>query len=313
MKKIIQILRNLFSLKNELDQLKRENNALKTRQNNLQVLIGNLFSTVNKQHYNQFISNIQQAEYKVFSQWGDDGIIQFLIDYIEIKEDTFIEFGVENYTEANTRFLLINNNWKGMIIDGSKENIDSVKQDKIYWRYDLTAIHAFVTEKNINQLLKENNFIGEIGILHIDIDGNDYWIWKTISVIDPIIVIMEYNSVFGDEKTWTIPYQDDFSRNKAHYSNLYYGSSLLALCDLATEKGYSFIGSNSNGNNAYFVRTDRMKKLKELNAKKGFVNSKIRESRNENGFLSFLSAHQRLAEIKGLPIYNTRSNQIETI
>ena len=68
--------------------------------------------------------NIQKAEFKVYSQWGDDGIIQYIINKIEFKTKTFIELGVQNYTESNTRFLLMNNNWSGLVIDGSKEDIE---------------------------------------------------------------------------------------------------------------------------------------------------------------------------------------------
>ena len=71
---------------------------------------------------------INDYEFKVSSQWGEDGIIQYLVDHINIENKIFIEFGVENYTESNTRFLLANNNWKGMVIDGSKENISFIKK-----------------------------------------------------------------------------------------------------------------------------------------------------------------------------------------
>ena len=87
--------------------------------------------------------NVQDVEFKVFAQFGDDGIIQYLVHHLKIESKTFIEFGVENYTESNTRFLLMNNNWKGLVIDGSKENIDYIKNDNIYWNYDLTAVCAF--------------------------------------------------------------------------------------------------------------------------------------------------------------------------
>src|ERR1700733_10976852 len=79
-------------------------------------------------------TKLAEVEFKVFSQWGDDGIIQYLIATIDIPptSEIFIEFGVEDYTESNTRFLLINNNWRGLVIDGSAANIDHVKKDSIY-------------------------------------------------------------------------------------------------------------------------------------------------------------------------------------
>ena len=254
------------------------------------------------------LNDIKKAEFKVFSQWGDDGIINFLINYLNITNKTFIEFGVENYKESNTRFLLINENWRGLIFDGSKENMDSVKNEDIYWKYDLTAVNAFITAENINELINNNSFSGEIGLLHIDIDGNDYWVWKSIQVINPIIVIVEYNAVFG-LNPWVIPYDASFFRSDKHYSNLYFGASISAFCHLANNKGYSFIGCNSAGNNAYFIRNDNLKGLKVLTPENGFVNSMFKESRDNNGNLTYLKGNERLNAIKGMPVINIQTGQ----
>jgi hypothetical protein len=258
--------------------------------------------------------NIQDYEFKVYSQFGDDGIIQYLINTFPSIPKKFIEFGVENYEEANTRFLLIYNNWSGMVIDGNKKNIDYIKQDEIYWKYDIHARCEFITKKNINEVIKSEGFEGEIGIMSIDIDGNDYWIWKEISVVNPGIVIIEYNSTFGFERKITIPYQEYFVRTKTHYSNLYWGTSLNAVHDLAKEKGYVFVGCNSAGNNAYFIRKDVAKgKIKLLSAKEGYVEAKFRESRGKEGKLTYLYGRQKYECIKGHPIYNTISNRIEKL
>ena len=97
---------------------------------------------------------INEREFKVYSQWGEDGIIQFLLRHVEIKNSVFVEFGVENYLEANTRFLLVNNNWSGLVIDGDPTNVSIIQSDPIYWRHNLKADCAFVTKDNINELLK---------------------------------------------------------------------------------------------------------------------------------------------------------------
>jgi len=268
---------------------------------------------INLANKDQILKDIQLAEYKVFSQWKDDGIIQFLVNYLNIPNKVFVEFGVENYNESNTRFLLMNDNWKGLILDGSAANIASIKEQDIYWKYDLTAVHSFVTAENINDTIKSNGFSGEIGLLHIDIDGNDYWTWKAINCVNPVIVIMEYNSVFGKEMPWTTPYNASFNRTVAHHSNLYFGASITSLTDLAAEKGYQFIGCNSNGNNAYFVRNDQVGGLKTLSAQEGYVLSKFRESRDDKGNLTYLSGEERIKALRGMEIFNTRSNSLENI
>ena len=295
--------RNLLTLPNDLSKLEK----LITGQKILSAK-----SLINSYDYSQNLP-LSAYEFTVFSQWGDDGIIQYLINRLDIKSKYFVEFGVENYTEANTRFLLINNNWGGLIMDGSKANIDEVKNSEIYWKYDLKALDVFITTDNINKLIVENETPEDLGILSIDIDGNDYWIWENIDTINPIIVIAEYNSVFGIDKPWSVPYQADFVRTEAHFSNLYFGCSLLSLCDLANKKGYYFVGCNAAGNNSYFIRKDKIGPLKALSAEEGYVCSVFKESRNKEGYLSYLSGDKRLEILKGMPIFNTRTHRLETI
>lgn len=259
------------------------------------------------------VNSLHDVEFKVFSQWGDDGIIQYLINYLEIENKTFVEFGVEDYSESNTRFLLMNNNWTGLVIDGSEHHINNLKKNEIFWKYDLIAKSAFITVENINSLIETENIKGQIGLLHIDIDGNDYWIWRALTVVQPIIMIVEYNSVFGCDRAITIPYESNFVRTNAHYSNLYAGASILALCDLAEEKGYAFVGSNSAGNNAYFIKKEFCKDLKVLSPQEGYVLSKFRESRDKDGELNYLRDIKRLESIKGLPVFNTKTKIIEDL
>lgn len=258
------------------------------------------------------IETLAEAEFSVFSQWGDDGIIQWLLRHIRFPNQTFIEFGVEDYRESNTRFLMMNNNWNGLVIDGSSRNIARITGSEYFWKYDLQALSAFITAENINELILKSGFDADVGILHIDLDGNDYWVWKAIHVISPIVVIVEYNSVFGADRAITVPYDPMFQRTRAHPSNLYAGASLKALKLLADEKGYSFIGCNSSGNNAYFVRNGYLNETMARTASgNGFVSSKFRESRRDDGSLECLSGHKRALRIKGMPVYNTESTEIE--
>ncbi len=261
------------------------------------------------------LPRISDAEFKVFSQFGDDGIIQYLVQQIGIPPDsqTFIEFGVQDYQESNTRFLLMNDNWRGLILDGSQANIDKVTQGNDYWRYDLTAIVAFIDRDNVNDLFIRHGFTGEIGLLSIDIDGNDYWVWERIEVLNPMIVVAEYNSSFGAQHAVTIPYDPVFQRSRAHYSNLYWGASLKALCLLAKRKGYAFVGCNSAGNNAYFVRLDKLADITPLEAEHGYVAARFRESRNSDGGLTYLNGEARLQEICELPLHDVETGQVQSI
>ena len=274
------------------------------------ILQGKILSELYKQRTSK---NIQDYEFKVYSQNGEDGIIQYLINNIEIKNKVFVEFGVENYTEANTRFLLINNNWSGLIIDGSQTNMEQVRNSDLVWRYDLKAIDSFITKDNINELISSNGISGEIGILSVDIDGNDYWVYDAITVVNPQILIMEYNSLFGKNVKITTPYDADFVRGQKHYSNLYYGASISALADIANKRGYDLVGSNSFGNNLFFVRKDCNSLGISLTPQEAYVQSKFKESRDEKGALSFLTHKDGLSLIAEEEVYNIDTNTVVKI
>jgi hypothetical protein len=258
---------------------------------------------------------LTQTEFKVFSQFGDDGIIQYMITKLNLSfsEQRFVEFGVENYREANTRFLLLNNNWSGLVMDGNEAHVSFIRQDSIYWKYDLTALARFITRENINSILRDAGFAGRIGILSIDVDGNDYWIWEAITAVDPAVVIVEYNGLFGGREAVTIPYQPDFNRKNAHYSLLYWGTSLMALILLAGKKDYVWIGCNSAGNNAYFVRKADANAFHHPSLPEDFVAAKFREGRDLEGNLAFISQLEGFALIKDLPVWDVMTNQTRLV
>lgn len=248
-----------------------------------------------------------ECEYKVYSQFGEDGILQHLVQHVPIVDHSFVEFGVEDFREANCRYLMTVEPWRGLILDGDPELENKVKFQPLCFFRELVLHSTFVTTENINMILSKKGFTGDIGILSIDIDGNDYWVWKAIDVVTPRIVIIEYNSVFGAEQAVTIPYDPIFSRSSAHFSWLYFGASLSALVHLGHNKGYSFVGSNSAGNNAFFVRNDVLGGLKPLTAIEGYVESTFRESRDPAGNMTFLNGNARLQVISELPLYNVVS------
>jgi hypothetical protein len=257
-------------------------------------------------------TKLSDHEYRVFSQWGEDGIIQFLLRHIEIDRKTFVEFGVGDYTEANTRFLLVNNNWTGLVMDSSADNIESIRRSPLCWGYGLKAAQSFITTDNINRLLEEHGMTGEIGLLSIDIDGNDYWIWRAIEAINPVIVITEYNHRFGNEAAVTIPYHESFERAKAQ-PLIYFGASLKALCLLANRKGYAFVGCNSNGVNAFFVRRDKLPQaLKELSPSEGYVAGKFNEEQDEEGRYILRSPEEDRLRLMSLPLVNVEDGEATT-
>ena len=258
--------------------------------------------------------NLKHYEFKVFSQWGEDGILQRLTSLIDIRDKTFIEFGVEDFLESNCRFLLMKDNWSGFVIDGSAAHMVRLKNSYFYWKYDLVAVDAFINRDNINDLLQRSGFGPDLGILSINIDGNDYHVLDAIEGFKPRILICEYNAVFGPKRRISVPYDVNFIRSQKHSSNLYFGASLGALVYLTKKKGYSFVGTTSAGNNAFFVRNDLMnQQLRALETEEGFSPSKARESRDDDGRLTHVGGDARLRLIEGLPVLNVETGVIERL
>ncbi|MGM5050309.1 hypothetical protein AB8A20_15665 [Tardiphaga sp. 604_B6_N1_1] len=268
----------------------------------LAVLGGRIQATANADRAP--FDQLSDAEFKVFSQYGEDGILQYLIREARItrEESVFIEFGVQNYLESCTRFLLVNDLWRGLILDGSKEYMNFVRNHDMYWRYDVTAVNAWIDRDNVNDLFRDAGVAGDIGVLVIDIDGNDYWIWERIDAVNPVIVVVEWNSVFGPDHAVSVPYDPAFERGKAHYSNLFWGASIAAFEHLGTQKGYALVGSNAVGNNIFFVRKDRLGRVKPFSAREAWVDSRFRDSRDRNGKLNFLGGARRRLEILDVPL-----------
>ena len=272
---------------------------------------GKILSTLNSQ---KNATKLSDYEWKIFSQWGEDGIIDFLVSEVSIVNKTFIEFGVENFSESNCRYLLMKSDWNGFVMDSSQKNIKKLKNSYYFWKYDLQTFVAFININNINELLIKSGFDRDLGILSIDIDGNDYHILNKIDCFDPRIIICEFNPLFGNDRKITVPYDPKFYRTKKHYSNLYWGASINALRSLLTKQDYTLVGTGMQGGNAYFIKNSLMTDHLRILAKNPFCfNFNWRESRDINGNLNFLRAELRYKEIKGMNVLNVETGNLEKL
>jgi hypothetical protein len=254
-----------------------------------------------------------EIEFKAFSQWGEDGIIAAIVQRVPIHRRTFIEFGVETFVEANTRFLLMRHDWSGTVIDGSARNIAIIRKSAAYWRHDLHARHAFVTAENIDGIIKSSHPHPDLGLLSIDIDGNDYWIWKAITSVKPRIVICEYNSLFGPDAAVSIPYDAGFCRPQRGVGRMCYGASIAALHHLAREKGYSLVAGNAAGNNAFFVRDDCLGDLPPVTPREVYVEAAFREGRDHSGAVTHLTFQERQRSIRETLVMDVRAHCISPL
>jgi hypothetical protein len=191
--------------------------------------------------------------FKVYSQHDEDGIIQEIFRRIGTFKRTFVEFGVESGVECNTVKLLIEG-WRGLWIEANAQGCKAIASAFDPFLHDrrLTLKQSLVTAENINTLIKSADLDGEIDLLSIDIDFNDYWVWKAIEIVTPRVVVIEYNAGLHPPLSLTVPYEP----NRAGDGTNFFGASLEALVRLGRDKGYRVVGCNISGSNAFFVRED---------------------------------------------------------
>ena len=191
--------------------------------------------------------------FKVYSQHDEDGIIQEIFRRIGTPARTFVEFGVETGVECNTAKLLIEG-WRGLWIEASPQSCKGIASIFGAFLKDrrLALQQSLVTAENINGLLENGGFTGEIDLLSVDIDFNDYWVWKAIEIVTPRVVVIEYNAGLRPPLSVTVPYQP----NRAGDGSNFFGASLEAFVRLGRTKGYRLVGCNISGSNAFFVRDD---------------------------------------------------------
>ena len=250
-------------------------------------------------NYND-ITKLEQSECKIFSQNGEDGILDYIITVLKIERPNFIEIGVGSYVEANTRFIYERFSPKGVIIDIEKNLKNKVFSNINPWKGDLRVIEEKVTTENINIILSKNCDF-DVDIFSLDIDSTDYWILDKLKSNISKIFVAEYNAVFGSKLEVTTPNMKNFNREEYHYSHLCFGMSLRALINIMVKKNYYFIGTNSVKNNAFFVSNDypidqyfKNLKIRDIDY---YVDTNIRESRDIKRNLNYLSGEKKLREI----------------
>jgi hypothetical protein len=196
---------------------------------------------------------LNRYEYNVYSQTGEDGILAEIFERIGTTNKNFVEFGVSDGLENNTAYLLLQG-WSGVWLEGSEtfynriqKNFASVIEDG-----SLKVQNTFITAENIESLFEKNSVPKDLDLLSIDIDGNDYWVWKAIKKYSPRVVAIECNPFFGPKISLVMKYNPEHIWNRSSY----FGSSVKALELLGREKGYVLVGCNFIGNEAFFVRKD---------------------------------------------------------
>ena len=212
-----------------------------------------LAGIVLRERYADLFATGSGSEFQVFSQNGEDGILLWILQETGAPVKTFVEIGIENARECNTALLAFVLGWDGRMLEADPlgaEAAQRLSRRMLMGRPNRVEIRqAFVTRENVNALIGG----GDLGVLSIDVDGMDYWIWKAVESAAPRVVVVEYNASMGPEESITVPYRADFSAAEAHPSGYYHGASLAALERLGREKGYALVAVDRAGVNAFFV------------------------------------------------------------
>ena len=274
--------------------------------------IGSSHLALMRQNYNN-IRDLDELNFKIYSQSGEDGIIDYLLYSLKIKKPKFVEIGIGDYWESNTRFIFEKTSCKGLVIDTIENLEQKVMKNVKFWKGDLTVLQKEIDSDNILEILHNRNFDKNIDLFSIDIDGVDYWVLEKLPNEFAKIIVAEYNAHFGDELMVSVPNIKGFQREKYHYSHLCFGTSIKALISLLNKKGYIFLGSNIFRTNAFFILKKLQDKinlnLSETNQLNTHVDSNIRESRDRKGKLNFLSGKSRMKEIEDCDVIDLSSNE----
>ena len=203
------------------------------------------------------LPNFQETGFKLFSQFEEDGLLLYVFALIGMTNKLFIEFGSDDGINSNSANLYYNHDFTGLFLDGNEK---AIKRGRYFFKNHPNPNikqplfkRALINAENINELIKSAGLEGEIALLSIDIDGNDYWVWKAIQVVSPQVVIIETHNEFGMNDI-IVPYDPDYFYPGKHPT--YHGASPIAMTKLANKKGYRLIGANELGFNFIYLRND---------------------------------------------------------
>ncbi len=208
-----------------------------------------------KQFDNLSLVRLSDVSFDVFTYHGEDGILLYLINRLKDIPKTFIDIGSGDCIKSNCANLITHFGWEGVFIDKNSRQLTIGKKfykDKQKQGMSISFMKAEVTPGNVNELVSLKGWENKIGLLSIDIDGNDYWIWKAIESVQPEIVLIEAKVEFGF-KSIAVPYS---SSNHHTVDKMYNGASVEAIRKLGLSKGYKLVGANKQGYNLFFVKLE---------------------------------------------------------
>jgi hypothetical protein len=206
------------------------------------------------------LPSFDEIQFQAYSQNGEDGILLYVFSQIGTTNKVCVELCAGDGIQCNTANLIVNHGWHGLLFDGEQENIEKGKA--FYLQTSTTSLwppnlqHAWITRDNVNLLIREQRVEGQIDLLSLDMDGNDYWILDALEVVQPRVIILEYQNAWPADVAVTQQYREDFHVSQVQVNGTLprCGASLAAFTKLAKQKGYRLVGCERNCFNAVFIR-----------------------------------------------------------
>jgi hypothetical protein len=199
--------------------------------------------------------DLGRYEWRSSSQNGEDGVIAELMRRCGTGSRFFVEIGAGDGQEANCVALADREGWAGVFVEA-----DQALYSRLERKYAdvprVRTVRLAVSPGNVNDLSADAGVPREVGVLSIDIDGADYWVWEALTRFEPRIVVVEYNAALPADRRVVQPL--DAAMEKWDGTD-YFGASIGALRALAWRKGYVLAHTDRTGCNAFFVRSDLAK------------------------------------------------------
>lgn len=200
--------------------------------------------------------DFREVGFRQYSQFEEDGILLYLFSLIPPRNRRCLELCAGDGIECNTANLIVNHGWWGWLFDGDEERVQRGRAfyqvHKDTFLHPPTFTRGWITAESVNQLVADAGLRGPIDLLSLDLDGNDYWIWKALDVVEPLVVVCEVNNAVPPDLAVTIPYDPNFVLDS--FANDFRSVSLSAMVALGREKGYRLVGTHRFGFNAFFIK-----------------------------------------------------------
>ena len=206
------------------------------------------------------LPTFDDVEFRTQSQNGEDGILLYLFGLLGAETKLAVEICAGTGIECNSGNLVVNHGWHALLVDGDEAQLAA--GTAYYATHRRTCVspptlaQRWITTESVNAVVRDNGFSGPVDLLSIDLDGNDYWVWRALTECQPRVVVVEFNAPIGPGLRVSMAYDPTFVLDHAAGGPYRCGASLAAFAALAEAKGYRLVGAESHGFNAFFVRSD---------------------------------------------------------